>query len=136
MSPEKLNSLSSGLTQIADTTKDCLGRVLKRTLLADDLNLTQVTVPIGVLLVIFESRPDVLPQIAGLSIATGNGLILKGGKEAVNTNQYLLSLVKEALAPYDATEAVGLVSVWLVYHLTDYIVQHLRGKTDLQVRFV
>lgn len=110
MTPEKLNSLSTGLRQIADDTKDCLGRKLKRTILADGLNLTQVTVPIGVLLVIFESRPDVLPQIAGLAIATGNGLLLKGGKEAVHTNQYLCNLVKEALAEYDASDAVGLVS--------------------------
>lgn len=110
LTPEKLNNLSDGLKQISESTKDCLGRKLKRTLLADGLNLSQVTVPIGVLLIIFESRPDVLPQIAGLAIATGNGLLLKGGKEAIHTNNYLNNLVKEALSEYDCSDAIGLVS--------------------------
>lgn len=109
MTPEKLNSLSDGLRQVSESTKDCLNRCLKRTLIADGLTLKQVTVPIGVLLVIFESRPDVLPQIAGLSIATGNGLLLKGGKEAVNTNRCLHNIVQEALATYHAADSVGLV---------------------------
>lgn len=57
------------------------------------LNLIRKTVPIGVLLVIFESRPDVLPQLIALAIRTGNGLILKGGRESIHTNEFLFNLL-------------------------------------------
>ena len=59
---KKLRTLSDGMKQIAENT-NILGKVLKCTKLTDDLILQQVTVPIGVLLVIFESRPDSLPQV-------------------------------------------------------------------------
>ncbi|XP_067647462.1 delta-1-pyrroline-5-carboxylate synthase isoform X2 [Eurosta solidaginis] len=106
----KLKNLSVGLKQIAESSHKNVGRVLRHTRLAENLDLQQVTVPIGVLLVIFESRPDSLPQVAALAMASANGLLLKGGKEASHSNKALMELVKEALLTVDAENAVSLVS--------------------------
>lgn len=105
----KINSLINGLLQIAKNT-DVLGKVQKCTKISSDLLLQQVTVPLGVLLFIFESRPDSLPQIAALCISSGNGLLLKGGPEAYNTNQILHKLVQDSLDAYVSRETISLIN--------------------------
>lgn len=74
-----------------------VGRVISRMEVASGLELTQLTVPIGVLLIVFESRPDSLPQIAALAFRSGNGLLLKGGKEALHSNQALHGIITKAM---------------------------------------
>jgi gamma-glutamyl phosphate reductase len=96
LSEEKLATLASGLRQLADLP-DPLGVVKCRRELARDLVLSQITVPIGVLMVIFESRPDSMPQIAALALASGNGLLLKGGKEAAMSNAAIHRVLGDAI---------------------------------------
>ena len=92
----KLATLSAGIRQIADQP-DPLGVVKAKRDLADGLVLSQITVPIGVLMIIFESRPDSMPQISALALASGNGLLLKGGKEAAHSNEAIHKVIGNAV---------------------------------------
>jgi glutamate-5-semialdehyde dehydrogenase len=85
--------------QIRDVARleDPVGRVLATTELDDGLTLQKVSCALGVVAVIFESRPDVVPQVGSLAIKTGNGLVLKGGAEARETNRVLVSIWHGAL---------------------------------------
>jgi len=106
----KLESLATGLRQIADNSYENVGKIIRKTKVSDTLSLVQRTVPIGVLMVIFESRPDALPQVASLAIASANGLLLKGGREAQQTNNVLMSIVHKALSQYGCADAISMVS--------------------------
>ena len=74
-----------GIDQIAKM-EDPVGRVAAETELDEGLILKKVQIPIGVLAMIYESRPDAGPQIASLAIRSGNAVLLKGGREAAHTN--------------------------------------------------
>ncbi|PSN57805.1 Delta-1-pyrroline-5-carboxylate synthase [Blattella germanica] len=110
LTPAKLKNLATGDFPCSTFCHTNVNRVLRRTRLAPGLDLTQITVPIGVLLVIFESRPDCLPQVAALALSSANGLLLKGGKEAAHSNKALMDLVTQALETVGATNAISLVS--------------------------
>ncbi|XP_041370135.1 delta-1-pyrroline-5-carboxylate synthase-like [Gigantopelta aegis] len=139
LTDKKLQTLASGLKQIAEDSVSAVGRVIKKTKIADGMELRQVTVPIGVLMVIFESRPDALPQVAALAICSGNGLLLKGGKEASHSNKILHDLVQEALRPFVPVETISLVSrredIEDLLHMNEYIDLVIpRGSSDLVKR--
>jgi delta-1-pyrroline-5-carboxylate synthetase len=104
----RLESLADGIRTLADMDEP-IGRVLAHRQLGDGLKLKQVTSPLGVLLIIFEARPDALPQIAALALRAGNGLILKGGREARRSNEVIHRVICDALAPDVPAETVGLV---------------------------
>ena len=94
-SEEKLASATKGLEELA-LQKDPIGRTREKRELDPGFILEKRTFPIGVIGMIFEARPDALVQIAGLSLRSGNGIILKGGKEARLTNRILVKLIKKA----------------------------------------
>jgi glutamate-5-semialdehyde dehydrogenase len=96
LNEEKLRTLAHGLHELA-RLEDPLGALLARTQLDDGLVLDKVSVPLGVVSVIFESRPDVLYQVLGLALRTGNGVALKGGREATFTNRAMVRVAQETL---------------------------------------
>jgi glutamate-5-semialdehyde dehydrogenase len=97
----KVEDLARGLEALA-ALPDPLGRVDLRRLLDEGLVLERLTVPLGVLGVIFESRPDAAVQIGALAIKSGNAALLKGGREAAQSVALLAALLREGL------EASGL----------------------------
>ncbi len=95
LSPSKLDSIVEMVESVAEQD-DPLGETLAATRLDDGLELYKVSVPIGVIGTVFESRPDALVQIAALSLKSGNAVILKGGSEASESNRALYELILEA----------------------------------------
>jgi glutamate-5-semialdehyde dehydrogenase len=92
---EKLNETCEGISSLI-TLPDPVGKVLSARELDEGLNLYQVSCPIGVIGVIFESRPDALVQISSLCLKSGNAVILKGGSEAAQTNRVLFDIIRGA----------------------------------------
>ncbi|HEX2658869.1 MAG TPA: glutamate-5-semialdehyde dehydrogenase [Polyangia bacterium] len=97
LDPKKLAAVSDGLLQLAAMT-DLVGRVTLRRELDTGLILERVTCPLGLMGVVFEARPDALVQIVGLALRTGNAVLLKGGREAQESNRALAAVVHEVLS--------------------------------------
>ncbi|KAJ7961373.1 Delta-1-pyrroline-5-carboxylate synthase [Quillaja saponaria] len=109
LKPGKISGLARSIRVMANM-EEPIGQVLKRTELADGLILEKTSCPLGVLLVIFESRPDALVQIASLAIRSGNGLLLKGGKEAKRSNAILHKVITSAIPDTVGDKLIGLVT--------------------------
>ncbi len=104
---KKLEASLLGLDMVISQS-DPIGDVLEKRLLDDDLILEKVSFPLGVIAMIFESRPDALIQIVSLALKSGNGIILKGGKEANYTNRALIKSINKSL------EESVLKSFWVI----------------------
>lgn len=92
----KMRDMVQGIRDIANLEDPVNKKLLVREL-DSDLTLYKVSCPIGVLGIIFEARPDVIAQISSLAIKSANAVILKGGKESINTNKQILSVINAAL---------------------------------------
>ncbi len=92
----KMRDMIQGIRDVVNLPEP-IGKTLLARQLDDDLNLYKISCPIGVLGIIFEARPDVIAQISSLAIKSSNTVILKGGKESINTNKTILSIINNAL---------------------------------------
>ncbi len=92
----KLRDMISGIKDIVKL-KDPVNIELWSKEIAENITLKKVSCPIGVIGVIFEARPDVISQISSLAIKSSNAVILKGGKEATNTNKIIFEIIKNAI---------------------------------------
>jgi len=96
---DKLGSVADGLAQLADAP-ELLGHADLRRELDEGLVLERVPCPLGVLGVVFEARPDAVPQIAGLALKSGNAALLKGGREALHSNRALVAVLHRVLSAH------------------------------------
>ncbi len=92
----KLKDIQNSIIKIAKL-KDPVGNTLEKWKRPSGLNISKISIPIGVIGVIYESRPNVTSDVASLCFKSGNPVILKGGSEAINTNKILAKIFRKAL---------------------------------------
>ena len=131
LTPERIAGMAEGLEQVA-ALPDPVGNVVGGSRLANGLTVTKVRVPLGVIGIIYEARPNVTADAVGLCLKSGNAVILKGGSEAMQSNLTIAKVLS------DAAEAVGIPegSVQFVdtsdrQAVTDLI--HMNGLVDVVI---
>ncbi len=97
LTPERIASLSAAVKEVIDLP-DPLGQTIQQRILPNGLRISQLSVPFGVIGMIYEARPNVTIDIAALAIKSGNALVLRGGSAAERTNRELLKVIREALS--------------------------------------
>jgi len=110
LTPERIRAAADGLRQIA-SLPDPIGQVLDTKVRPNGLRIEKIRVPLGVIFFIYESRPNVTVDAAGLCVKSGNAIILRGGKEALQSNIILHRILQDALIanqlPADAVQLVN-----------------------------
>ncbi|WP_448903683.1 glutamate-5-semialdehyde dehydrogenase [Eubacterium sp.] len=110
LNADRIKAMADGARQVASLPDPC-GKVLSEYKKDNGLLIKKVTVPLGVIGIIFEARPNVTVDAAALCLKSGNAVILRGGKEAINSNTALADIMREALAktdfPQDVIQLVG-----------------------------
>lgn len=110
---DKFDTMLQGVKDVADL-EDPVGKVKLARELDEGLTLYQITAPVGVLLVIFESRPEVIANITSLSIKSGNAAILKGGKESINTFREISDIIKRVISENEKITGIPQGAIQLI----------------------
>ena len=106
----RIKSMADGIRDVAKLP-DPIGHTLKEYVREDGLKITRVSVPVGVIAIIYESRPNVTSDAAALALKSGNVCVLRGGKEAINSAKAIVAALRDGLKNAGVTEnAVNLVT--------------------------
>ena len=120
LTPERMRSAANGLREVA-ALPDPIGQVRESRTRPNGLQVSRVGVPLGVILFIYESRPNVTLDAAALCVKSGNAVVLRGGKEAIHSNRALHRILAESLGaeglPPDAVQLVDTTDRAAVGHL-------------------
>ncbi len=95
LTEDRINSMADGIDQIV-SLPDPIGEVISQTRRPNGLKIGKIRVPLGVIGIIYEARPNVTADAAGLCVKSGNAVILRGGKEAINSNKAIVKVMQDA----------------------------------------
>lgn len=131
LSPERIKDIASGVRQVA-ALDDPLGIVLRQRTLSSGLKLTQITVPFGVIGMVYEARPNVTVDAAVILLMSGNAALLRGSSSAKASNEVLVKVMRGALEKGDiSSEVIQLIPS--SDRDTTRALLHARGKVDLVI---
>lgn len=110
LNSDRIKSMADGIRDVAKLP-DPVGHIIKEHIREDGLKITRVSVPIGVIAIIYESRPNVTSDAAALALKSGNVCVLRGGKEAINSAKAIVAALRDGLKQAGVTEnAINLVT--------------------------
>jgi len=127
---KKLNTIRDSIKKIIKL-KDPVDNILESWKRPNGLSISRVSIPIGVIGVIYESRPNVTSDVASLCFKSGNAVILKGGSEAINTNKILSKLFRKALKANKVSENFIQFIDFKNRKVVDYILSKMKNYIDV-----
>ena len=131
LSPERVAGIANGARQVA-ALEDPLGKTLRESVLPNGIELKQVSVPFGVIGMVYEARPNVTVDAAAILLMSGNAALLRGSSSAADSNQILVTVMRDALAKtVISPDVIQLVPS--DNRETVKALLHARGKVDLVI---
>lgn len=125
LTEERIKGVAEGVNQVADL-QDPIGQVVRGYTNLDGLKIVQKRVPLGVIAMIFESRPNVTVDAFSLAFKTGNAIILRGGRDAIHSNTALVSVIRKVLA----TSEINADVVQLIEDTSHTVAEELMQAVD------
>lgn len=125
----RVSALARAVLDVRDLPEVLVTESVKE--LSNGLTVNKIRVPLGVIAMIYEARPNVTSDAASLCLKSGNAVILRGGKEAINSNRAIVKAIRAALTPFGAENAVNLIED--TSHESVDIMMTMRGEIDLMI---